>query len=292
MLKSMTGYGRAEKVFENYTISLELKAVNHRFFEFTPKVPRGYAFLEEPLKAFVQRHISRGKLDAYFTVQSTGAEDVKVEINWPLASGYAAALQSLADAFCPSKEVSLADLSRFGDIFSVAKSVPDEDALRHCVLKVADEALQALIAMRETEGAKLLEDFTGRLQAIEEKITFVEAQSPKTVSAYRERLEQKIKELLGDTPIDEQRLLTETAIFADKIAVSEETVRLRSHIKQFRALLVSDAPVGRKLDFLVQEMNREANTIGSKAQDIAIAHTVVDLKAEIEKIREQVQNIE
>lgn len=292
MLKSMTGYGRAEKAFADYTVAVEFKAVNHRFLEFSPKVPRGYAFLEEKLKSLVQNFVSRGKLDAYLTVQQTGEADVTVEVNKPLAFGYVTALKSLADTYQLPDDISVSDLARFSDVFTVAKQAPDEEKVSAYVSEVAAAALQALVAMRETEGAKLREDLENRLALIEEKVAFVEAQSPQTVAAYRDRLEQKIKELLGDAPVDEQRLLTETAIFADKIAVSEETVRLRSHIRQFRTLLDAGEPVGRKLDFLVQEMNREANTIGSKAQDIAIAHTVVDIKAEIEKIREQVQNIE
>lgn len=292
MLKSMTGYGRAEKAFDNLTVSVELKAVNHRFFEFTPKLPRGYTFLEEKLKAYIQRFVSRGKMDAYVSIQQTGDTGVTVEINRPLAAGYVSALRTLATKYDLPNDISVSVLSRYNDIFSITKESIDEEKITEYVLEVAEVALKAFVSMRETEGEKLQDDLNSRLTAIEQKVAFVEERSPKTVEAYRQRLEQKIKDLLGDATVDEQRLLTETAIFADKIAVSEETVRLRSHIKQFRDLFNVDEPTGRKLDFIVQEMNRETNTIGSKAQDIEIAHTIVDIKAEIEKIREQVQNIE
>ncbi len=292
MLKSMTGYGRAEEVFEGLTVSVEFKAVNHRFFEFTPKLPRGYAFLEDKLKAFAQRYVGRGKIDAYVAIQQTGDTGVTVEINQPLAAGYVEALRTLVSKYDLIDDVSASTLSRYSDIFTVTKEVADEEKVTEYVLTVAGKALQAFVEMRELEGQKLKDDLDSRLTTIEQKVAFVEQQSPKTVAAYRQRLEQKIKELLGDATVDQQRLLTETAIFADKVAVSEETVRLRSHIKQFRDLFDSTEPAGRKLDFIVQEMNRETNTIGSKAQDIEIAHTIVDIKAEIEKIREQVQNIE
>ncbi|MBQ7288245.1 MAG: YicC family protein [Clostridia bacterium] len=292
MLKSMTGYGRAEKVFGDLTVSVELKTVNHRFLEFTPKLPRGYAFLEEKLKAYVQRFVNRGKVDAYLTILHDGGADVTVEINHPMANGYISALRSLAETYHLPDDISVSVLSQYSDIFNISKQAINEEEITEQVLEVTDAALQSLIAMREIEGKKLQDDLLSRLTLIEDKVSFVEAQSPKTVAAYQQRLEQRIKDLLGDTQIDEQRLLTETAVFADKIAVSEETVRLRSHIKQFRDLLACGEPIGRKLDFIVQEMNRETNTIGSKAQDITIAHTVVDMKAEIEKIREQVQNIE
>lgn len=292
MLKSMTGYGRAEKSYDDLTIAVELKSVNHRFFEFTPKLPRGYAFLEEKLKAYIQRFVSRGKMDAYITVLQSGDSGVTVEINRSLASGYISALRALAGDYGLEDDLSLSVLSRYSDIFNVSKQTVDEEKITAYVLETVDAALQAFIAMREAEGKKLQEDLDSRLAAIEKKVSYIEQQSPQTVEIYRRRLEQKIKDLLGDVSVDEQRLLTETAVFADKIAVSEETVRLRSHIKQFRDLFALNEPAGRKLDFIVQEMNRETNTIGSKAQDISIAHTIVDIKAEIEKIREQVQNIE
>lgn len=292
MLRSMTGFGYAEKTFPDYNISVEFRAVNHRFLEFTPKVPRGYVFLEEKLKTLVQKFVSRGKLDAYLSIQQISDEAVTVEVNHSLANGYVTAIKSLSETYNLLDDISVSLLAGFNDIFIVQKQVPDEDKIWSYVSDVASAALHTLVSMRETEGAKLREDLENRLSIIEGKIALIESQSPQTVELYRERLEQRIKELLGDAKVDEQRLLTETAVFADKIAVSEETVRLRSHISQFRILMESDEPVGRKLDFMVQEMNREANTIGSKAQDITISHTVVDIKAEIEKIREQVQNIE
>lgn len=292
MIKSMTGYGRAEKDFGDMIVSVELKSVNHRFFELSQKLPRGFSFAEDKLKSRILTSVSRGKMDIFVTVNSVEDDSVIIDINKPLAVGYINALRSFAKEHDLPDDLTASSLFRCGDVFNITKKPADEDRLTDILLTVTDEALASFVAMRLVEGEKLADDFESRLAFLEDKISFIEERSPQTVIEYRERLTQKIKELLSDTTVDEQRLLTETAIFADKIAVAEETVRLRSHIKQFRELLKSNEPIGKKLDFIVQEMNRETNTIGSKAQDIQIAHTVVDMKAEIEKIREQVQNVE
>lgn len=292
MIKSMTGYGRAEQSLPDMDVAVELKAVNHRYLEFSARVPRSYAFLEERLKGYFQQRVSRGKLDVYVSVEASRQPGVAVELNQPLALAYRQALEDLA-ALCgvPAKDM-LTRISQYPDVLTVRKEAPDEDVVWAAVEPVAAAALEAFVKMREDEGRRMQADVRERLDAILRQVEFVEARSPETVRNYRERIEQKVRELLGDVQVDEQRLLTETALFADKVAVAEETVRLRSHMEQMKQLLESGEPVGRKLDFIVQEMNREANTIGSKAQDVEVTRAVVEIKSEIEKIREQIQNIE
>ncbi len=292
MIMSMTGYGRAECDFEQYSITVELRSVNHRYFEFSIRAPRQLVFLEDKLKKHCQQRITRGKVDMFLTLVSHGTEGVEVEVNHPLVAGYLSALKEMGETYGVNPDINAAALARFPDTLTVTRCEADEEQLWADVSSVADKALDAFIEMRTAEGKKLREDVLNRANAILDFVSFIESKSPETVKAYRERLEEKMRELLGNAQIDEQRLLTETAIFADKVAVDEETVRLRSHLEQLNAMLASDEAVGRKLDFLVQEMNREANTIGSKSQKVEIAHTVVDIKAEIEKIREQIQNIE
>lgn len=292
MVSSMTGYGRAETVRDDISVTVELRSVNHRYFEFSSRVPRGFNFLEDKLKSFCQQRISRGKVDLFLTVNMTAGDDVEIEINHALASGYVNAVGELSERYGLKNDLSAVNLSRFPELFTVKKKALDEDYVWSVVEETVEGAVDGFAKMRAVEGKKLYDDVVSRVEFILEKVAFVEQRSPQTVASYREKLENRIKELLGDASVDEARLLTETAIFADKIAVAEETVRLRSHIKQLTDLMNSNDAVGRKLDFIVQEMNREANTIGSKAQDIEIAHTVVDIKAEIEKIREQIQNIE
>ena len=292
MVSSMTGYGRGEAVKENISVVVELRSVNHRYFEFSSRVPRGYAFLEDKLKTFCQQRITRGKVDLFLTLDVSASDNVVIEINHSLASGYVNAIKELSETYEINDGLSAINLSRFPDLFTVKSQAIDEDTVWSVVAEATSFALDGFTAMRAKEGKKLYDDVKSRVETILEKVAFVEERSPETVRAYREKLETRIREMLADAMVDEGRLLTETAIFADKVAVAEETVRLRSHIKQLMELLESDIAVGRKLDFIVQEMNREANTIGSKAQDIEIAHTVVDIKAEIEKIREQIQNIE
>ena len=292
MVSSMTGYGRGEALKENISVVVELRSVNHRYFEFSSRIPRGYAFLEDKLKTFCQQRITRGKVDLFLTLDVSASDNVVVEINHSLASGYVNAIKELSETYEINDGLSAINLSRFPDLFTVKSQAIDEDIVWSVVEEATSVALDGFAAMRAKEGKKLYDDVKSRVETILEKVAFVEERSPETVKAYREKLETRIREMLADATVDEGRLLTETAIFADKVAVAEETVRLRSHIKQLMELLESDIAVGRKLDFIVQEMNREANTIGSKAQDIEIAHTVVDIKAEIEKIREQIQNIE
>lgn len=292
MVKSMTGYGRCEETVSGRRITVELKSVNHKYFEFSPRVTRGYGFLEDKLKSYVQSRVARGKIDLFLSIETLEDADVVVSVNHSLAAGYIAALREITERYKLPDTVTVNSLSRYSDIFSVHKAPEDEEAIWAAVQPVAEKAVDAFIAMRETEGSRLYEDVMARAAVILELVGKIEARSPETVKAYRERLEMKLREVLSDTAIDEQRILTEAAIFADKVAVAEETVRLRSHFEQLKSLLGAEEPSGRKMDFLVQEMNRETNTIGSKASDSQIAYMVVDIKAEIEKIREQIQNIE
>ena len=292
MVKSMTGYGRCEETVGGRRITVELKSVNHKYFEFSPRVTRGYGFLEDKLKTYVQSRVARGKIDLFLSIETLEDADVIVSVNHSLAAGYIAALREITERYKLPDTVTVNSLSRYSDIFSVHKAPEDEEAIWAAVKTVLEKAVGAFIAMRETEGRRLYDDVMSRAAVILELVGKIEARSPETVKEYRERLEAKLREVLIDTTIDEQRLLTEAAIFADKVAVAEETVRLRSHFEQLKALLNAEEPSGRKMDFLVQEMNRETNTIGSKASDSQIAYMVVDIKAEIEKIREQIQNIE
>ena len=292
MVKSMTGYGRCEETVGGRRITVELKSVNHKYFEFSPRVTRGYGFLEDKLKTYVQSRVARGKIDLFLSIETLEDADVIVSVNHSLAAGYIAALREITERYKLPDTVTVNSLSRYSDIFSVHKAPEDEEAIWAAVKTVLEKAVDAFIAMRETEGRRLYDDVMARAAVILELVGKIEARSPETVKEYRERLEAKLREVLSDTTIDEQRILTEAAIFADKVAVAEETVRLRSHFEQLKALLNAEEPSGRKMDFLVQEMNRETNTIGSKASDSQLAYMVVDIKAEIEKIREQIQNIE
>ena len=292
MVKSMTGYGRCEETVGGRRITVELKSVNHKYFEFSPRVTRGYGFLEDKLKTYVQSRVARGKIDLFLSIETLEDADVIVSVNHSLAAGYIAALREITERYKLPDTVTVNSLSRYSDIFSVHKAPEDEEAIWAAVKTVLEKAVDAFIAMRETEGRRLYDDVMSRAAVILELVGKIEARSPETVKEYRERLEAKLREVLSDTTIDEQRILTEAAIFADKVAVAEETVRLRSHFEQLKALLNAEEPSGRKMDFLVQEMNRETNTIGSKASDSQIAYMVVDIKAEIEKIREQIQNSE
>ena len=293
MIKSMTGYGRATGSFDGMDITLELKSVNHRYFEFSSRVPRNFGFLDEKLKSFFQGKISRGKVECYVQIDTAGEESAVVKLNAALAKGYLAAFNELSETCGIENDIKVSDLARVNDIFTVSKEPEDEEKICADVLNVAAEALERFIDMRSVEGGKLKDDVTSRLDFIIDKVAFIEERSPQTVKEYNEKLLSRMREVLGAVHVDEQRLLTEAAIYADKVAVAEETVRLRSHIDQFKKLFEEDGgAIGRKMDFLVQEINREINTIGSKAQDIEIARCVVDVKAEIEKIREQIQNIE
>ena len=292
MIKSMTGYGRAQEIVDGREITVEIRAVNHRFFEFSSRVPRAYAYLEEKLKSLLQGAIARGKVEAAVTVVTLEGESSDVQINHALAAQYLAALRGMGQDLGIQDDVTVSTIARFGDIFVVRRGQEDMDQVWEGARQVAEKALEGFLSMREVEGRRLREDLENRLAAMEELVSRVEEQSPRTVEAYRARLTQKMEEVLGQAGIDEQRILAEAAIFADHIAVDEETVRLRSHIQGFREIMDAGQAMGRKLDFLVQEMNREANTIGSKGQDVEVARIVVELKSQIEKIREQIQNIE
>lgn len=292
MIKSMTGYGRGQQIADGREITVEIKSVNHRYFEFSARVPRAYGYLEEKFKSFVQGKVARGKVEVGVTIFNIEGKDAQIEVNQSIAVGYVEALRKANETIGLNDDLSLSQLIRLPDIFNVVKTTEDEEIIWNLAKSVAEEALNNFVSMRETEGQKMKDDIKSRLGYISELVSKVEERSPMVTEAYRERLYNKISEILNDKKIDEQRILTEAAIFSEKTAVDEETVRLKSHIQQFTSLLDSSEAVGRKLDFLIQEFNRESNTIGSKAQDVEITRIVVELKSEIEKIREQIQNIE
>ena len=292
MIKSMTGYGRAREVLNKRDITVEVRSVNNRYLDCTVKMPRMYAFAEDAVKQHVQKAISRGKVDVFITVDASAADVAKVTVNRELAAQYAAALRELAGVCGTESHVTPEQLSRFPDVLTVTKADEDLATVSADLCAVLDKALAAYNEMRAVEGAKLAEDIGNRLVFIENYTSQVEERSPQTVAEYRAKLTARMQEVLQSTSIDQQRILTEAAIYADKVAVDEETVRLRSHVAQLRTMLTSDEPMGRKMDFLIQEVNRESNTIGSKCNDVAIAQVVVGLKAEVEKMREQVQNVE
>ena len=292
MPKSMTGFGRAEYTEAGITVAAEIKSVNHRFFEFSVRAPRSCQFLEDTLKRTVQQRVSRGKVDLSLNITNESAGSAQITVNEDFAAAYIEALKGLAKKYKLKNDITAMSVASHPDVFSFKKQETDEEMLTKVVVTAVESALDAFIAMRETEGAKLKEDVVTRADRILEFVSLVEARSPETVKEYSDKLTAKIGEILADRDVDEQRVLTEVALFADKVAVAEETVRLRSHIEQLKNMLCEKQEVGRKLDFIVQEMNRETNTIGSKAQDVTIARAVVDMKAEIEKIREQIQNIE
>ena len=288
----MTGYGRWRETRNGRDITAEVRSVNNRYLDCNIKMPRSYSFAEDAIRSHVQKAVSRGKVDVFFTIDSTAADVSVVSVNEPLARGYYDALKRLQESLSLDGRITPMDLARFPEVLTVTKAEEDLESVSADIVDVLDKALAAYNDMREVEGKKMAEDIGGRVDTIEVTVGKVEEQSPQTVADYRARLEAKMAEVLHSTAIDENRILTEAAIFADKVAVDEETVRLRSHIAQLRDMLQSSEPVGRKLDFLIQEVNRECNTIGSKCNDISITKDVVNMKAEVEKIREQVQNIE
>ena len=292
MIRSMTGYGRYQDTVDGMDITVEIKSVNHRYYEYSSRLPRAYGFLDDKLKAYLQGSISRGKVDVYVFIDTADAPGSRVTVNHSLVQGYLKALGEIAETYGLRNDVSVMSLARYPDLLTVHREAEDEEAVWAAVRTVADVALNRFLQMREKEGEKLQEDILSRAAAILEAVGQVEERSPQTVREHMDKVQARMRELLGTATVDEQRLLTEAALFADKIAVAEETVRLRSHISQLEHMLAGNEAVGRKLDFLVQEINREANTIGSKAQDVQLARVVVDIKAEIEKIREQIQNIE
>jgi uncharacterized protein (TIGR00255 family) len=292
MIKSMTGYGGAKGSAEGFEITIELKSVNNRYLDTNVRLPRNFLFAEESVKAAVAGQITRGKVDVFISVDSTTSNDVVVSVNDALAQEYADALRRLAADLGTDADLSANAIARFPDVLIVEKREANKEAIIAGLQKIMEQTLAEFNAMRVKEGERLKEDILTRLDTIEMMVATVEARSPQTVVEYREKLLSKMREVLDMKDIDDNRILMEAAVYADKIAVDEETVRLRSHIVQMRDMLAGDSPVGRKLDFLIQEFNREANTIGSKCGDSQIAKTVVDLKSEIEKIREQIQNIE
>ncbi|MFZ2538626.1 MAG: YicC/YloC family endoribonuclease [Oscillospiraceae bacterium] len=292
MLKSMTGYGRSQQTIDGRDILVEIKSVNHRYFEFNARTPRAYGYIEDKIKSLITANVSRGKLDVNVSIYTVEGKDAQVLVNLELARGYVNALRTVKNELDLIDNLSLESISRFADIFNVSKTVEDEEVIWNEVKQVTEDALSKFIEMRTIEGERMLADVQSRLVTIEGLVTTIEGLSPKSVGDYKERLLARLQEVLDGKNIDEARVLTEVALFAEKIAVDEETVRLKSHLKQFNTLILSKEPVGRKLDFLVQEVNREVNTIGSKCQDITVTGIVVELKSEIEKIREQIQNIE
>lgn len=292
MIKSMTGYGRQKGENERREVQVEIKSVNHRYLDLNVKVPRIYSFLEEPIKTAVSAAVARGKVDIYLSITAKEGGDVKVSPNLALAGEYLRALEQVRDTYSLKDDISVMELAHMPDLLTVAREEPDAEEVKAQVLEVLGRALEEYNAMRRTEGERLCEDIARRGQEIGKMVDQVEQRSPQSVEEYRQKIAQRMTEILGDSDIAEQRILAEAALFADKVSVTEEVVRLRSHLSQLQKMVQGDAPVGRKLDFLVQELNREANTIGSKGNDIEQARTVVEIKAELEKIREQTQNIE
>lgn len=292
MVRSMTGFGRCVETVDGLNITVEIKSVNHRYFEFSSRLSRAYQFAEEPLKSLLAKSITRGKVELSVFVEDNTDKSTQIEINHQYVKPYVEALRKLAKEYKIKDDLKLSAIAGNQELLVVKKTTLDDEVVINALKTVTEKALVSYNEMRETEGEKLKADVLSRTETILSAVEFIESRSPETVKAYRERIEEKMRDLLNGAAVDEQRLLTETAIFADKVAVDEETVRLRSHISQLKTMLDSNAATGKKLDFLIQEMNREANTIGSKSQNLEIAHTVVDIKAEIEKIREQIQNIE
>ena len=292
MIKSMTGYGSAKGSVGDLVISVELKSVNNRYLDASVRMPRSFLFAEDAVKSAIGRHISRGKVDMFVNVDSSAANNMSVKVNEPLLQGYLDAIRLISEKYGLENDLSAVSAGRFPDILYVEKEDLDADTISEGIVAIAEEALRDFDAMREREGEKLCADVLKKLETISSLVSVVERESPKTVEAYQARLRDKMNEILSSAGIDESRILAEAAIFADRVAVDEETVRLRSHMSQLRTMLAGGSPIGRKIDFLIQEFNREANTIGSKCQNTGIAHVVVELKSEIEKIREQIQNIE
>ena len=288
----MTGYGSAKGVVEGLNITVELKSVNNRYLDASVRMPRSFLFAEDAVKSAVQKHISRGKVDVFVSVDSSEAGEMTVKVNEALLKGYMNAINHIAEEYNLTNDATAMSVSKFPDVLMIEKKDLDAEAISAGIAAVAEQALCDFDAMRLREGAKLCEDVLSRLETIETLVSTVEEKSPETVAEYRARLESKMLEVLGASGIDENRIIAEAALYADHIAVDEETVRLRSHMSQLRTMINGNSPTGRKIDFLIQEFNREANTIGSKCQNSDIAHVVVDLKSEIEKIREQIQNIE
>ena len=292
MIKSMTGFGRAVAETDGYVITVEIKSVNHRYFEFSSRIPRQYGFLDDKLKSYINSRVSRGKVECYVSIDALNTEAAQVVVNNTLASAYVSALKELSKNYDLKEDFGASTVARFQDVLVVKKADEDEEKIWSYVKSVTDTALDKFIAMRTVEGEKMKNDISSRADYILSCVEYIEKRSPETVKEYNDKLVERVHDLIGDVSLDEGRVIQEVAIYADKVAVAEETVRPRSHLDQLKAFINADEPVGRKMDFLVQEINRETNTIGSKANDVDIARKVVDIKAEVEKIREQIQNIE
>lgn len=292
MFKSMTGYGRHEICDGGKKIMVEIKSVNHRYSDYSIKVPRFYGYLEDKIREYVSKYVSRGKIDIYVSVESYGEADKQIVLNEELAENYIEVLRSMVEKFGLKDDISVSNVARYTEIFKSERKEENDEEIWGLVKNVLEPAVGAFCSMREREGERILKDLSARVEYMKELAARIDERSPKTVEEYKNKLYLKIKELVAEKDIDESRILTEVAIFADKVAVNEEMVRLASHFDEFYQIAGSNEPAGRKLDFLVQEINREVNTTGSKANDIEIAKLVVDLKAEIEKFREQIQNIE
>ena len=292
MIKSMTGFGRAVAETDGYVITVEIKSVNHRYFEFSSRIPRQYGFFDDKLKSYINSRVSRGKVECYVSIDALNTEAAQVVVNNTLASAYVSALKELSKNYDLKEDFGASTVARFQDVLVVKKADEDEEKIWSYVKSVTDTALDKFIAMRTVEGEKMKNDISSRADYILSCVEYIEKRSPETVKEYNDKLVERVHDLIGDVSLDEGRVIQEVAIYADKVAVAEETVRLRSHLDQLKAFINADEPVGRKMDFLVQEINRETNTIGSKANDVDIARKVVDIKAEVEKIREQIQNIE
>lgn len=292
MVASMTGFGRGKVTEQDFNITVEIKSVNHRYFEYSSRMPRSFQFLDDTLKTLCQQKISRGKVEINIQFEDTSSKSIELAVNTAYADAYIAALHRFAKDYKLKDDIKASSIVGNSEIFTVRKRDIDEDLIKSAVVTATTEAINNFIAARALEGERLVADVKSRAEYILNQVDFIEERSPQTVREYREKIEARMRELIGDIQIDEARLITETAIFADKIAVAEETVRLRSHIATLCSMLDEGGVIGRKLDFVVQEMNRETNTIGSKCQDMEITRVVVDIKSEIEKIREQIQNIE
>ena len=291
-LLSMTGYGSAKGSVEGQEITVELKSVNNRYLDCSVRLPRNFLFAEDTVKQAVSAGVSRGKVDVFVSAQASQDSGTVVSVNEELARGYRDAVARIAETLGLESGLNAFSLARFPDVLTVERRELDKDKAAAALSEITAKAVEEFNAMREREGERLRRDMLGKLETIEGLVSVVEERSPQTVKEYRERLEARLRDILADLSLDEQRVITEAAIFADRTAVDEETVRLRSHIAQFRTMLEQGSPIGRKMDFLVQEFNRESNTIGSKCSDASLAKVVVDLKSEIEKIREQLQNVE
>ncbi len=292
MIKSMTGYGSGEKIGCDKKFTVEIRSVNHRYSDINVKTPRSYAFVEDTMRKTLSRYVSRGKVDIFLSVEGINGDSGEVFVNMDIAGGYFAALEKLRSTFGIADPVTLKELARFSDIFTLQRAEEDAETITALIREAAENAAEAFTAMRKKEGEQLFADLSEQTNAMEKLVDDLEERTPKIVSEYAARLETRIREILDNVPLDEGRILNEVAIFADKVNVNEELIRLRSHILQMREFLQATEPIGRKMDFLIQEMNREINTVGSKSNDLEVARLVIDIKAIIEKMREQVQNVE